>query len=391
MAAMSLGSCSNDDEPGTQPMGTTLARISMSMTGLPQTKQAADDVNINTPNDIENIVLVPMIGDAWQNAIDLGGLTASINTTQTYTNVPIPNGTNKFRVYGGETANVSAPITETTTFALKAEADQVDNVTVYSPAGLYYYVETVTAETTGTQNVTIENNADPAQRQAAVDESTGHIAITGVRYGVGLLTTKVSASTSIKYVDATGQSDGTPTDFTGSLTLHSLFVGSQPEAVNAQFEPVAAADGGTTPTRIVHDSKMNSETIEPNDNASAVGTVNCYTTLFQTEPGEQASVVLGLTSDEDIYAKNASGVYENVTAGDVFYVKAVLSPAEATSGGTSDDCLFRKYYETKANLTINSLANATTELPDITPTDVQLDVTVDVSWEAGFTFNETID
>ena len=170
------------------------------------------------------------------------------------------------------------------------------------------------------------------------------------------------------------------------MTLTGLFVGNQPAKVNAQFE--AMDEGEAEVSRIVRDTEITSDEITKADDASGVA-VNNYTTLFQTKAGEEASVVLRLTSDTPIYAKDADGAYKEVAAETPFYVKAVLAPANAASG--TQTYLFQKYYETKANLVINSLANATTDLPDITPTDVNLDVTVDVSWEEGFTFNEIID
>lgn len=379
-----FSSCSNDDEPAISNE-KTLAKITMSMEGLPQTRQSANDVNKGeTANDIENIVLVPIVNDTWLDAINLGELTASENTTQKYQSVAVGHGVNQFRVYGGEAAKVKAPITATTTFALEENGTE-GTTSVYKPAGLYYYVETGKADASETnRNVTIK--AEQTQ-QAAVDETTTDIAITGVRYGIGLLTTKVSASNSIKYVDETGSTTGTETTFSGDLTLTGVFVGSQPAKVDSKFEPIQETEDQTT--LIVKDENIASGTIEKNDNASAVTTVNNYTTLFQTMPEEQAAVVLKLTSSIDIYAKNAGGTYEKVTAGVPFYVKTVLAPANATSG--SQNALFQKYYETKANLKINSLANATTELPDITPTDIDLSVTVDLDWEEGFVFDETID
>ena len=354
MAAMSLGSCSNDNEPNVPPTGTTLAKITMGVTGLPQTKQLAADVNKDNSNlqDIENIVLVPMVGNTWQNAIDLGSFDISAatnsgtNYTQTYTGVAINRGVNKFRVYGGAAAKVAAPITADTQFELEGNATEgTSQTSVYKPAGLYYYVETEEASSTGTQKVTIEG--PESARQDAVAENTEHIAITGVRYGVGLLTTRVSVSPDIVYVNETGagQDPVQTTEFTGTLTLKGVFVGSQPEMVDAQFDPMDA-DGKT---RIVKDESIASSTIEEKEDASQVTTVNNYTTLFQTMPGEEASVVLKLTSDVDIWAKDSENgtTYTKVAAGTAFYVKAVLAPnnAEAGTGGTQT-CLFQKYYET---------------------------------------------
>lgn len=379
-----FSSCSNDDEPAISNE-KVLAKITMGIEGLPQTKQVADDVNQDgTAKDIPSIVIVPMVSNTWLDAIPLGALNASTSTTQSYANVAITNGVNKFRVYGGEATKVKAPITSATQFELEADGT-VDGQNVYKPAGLYYYTETQEAASAGGKDVTITTKEGTGQD--AVSAETTKIAITGVRYGVGLLTTRVSAATTIKYVDETGSATGTETDFDGNLTLTGLYVGSQPASVNAAFEPNQEGSGVTT--RIVQDTKIASGEITSNDDASSVA-INNYTTLFQTMPNEQAAVVLRLTSDTEIYAKGADGkTYEVVNPETPFYVKAVLAPANAASGNQTS--LFQKFYNTKANLKINSLANATTELPEITPTDITLDVTVNVSWEEGFVFNETID
>lgn len=387
MAAMSLGSCSNDDEPNVPPTGTTLAKITMGVTGLPQTKQSADDVNKDgTAKDIPNIVLVPMVNDGgtdtWLDAQNLGALNASQNSTQSYTNVAIPRGVNRFRIYGGEVANIATPITENETFELKQSSSMEGTTTVYDPAGLYYYGETMVADAAVNGGDDLIIKADQTE-EAAVSENTTDISITGVRYAVGLLTTRVSASTTIKYFD---QNTGTEVPFTGNLTLTGLFVGNQPAKVNAQFE--AMDEGDAEVSRIVRDEAIALSTIGKADDASTVNVSN-YTTLFQTKAGEEAGVVLRLTSDVPIFAKNADGSYQEVEADTPFYVKAVLAPANAASG--TQAYLFQKFYETKANLKINSLANATTDLPDITPTDVNLDVTVNLDWAEGFTFNEIID
>lgn len=378
-----FSSCSNDDEPAISNE-KVLAKITMGIEGLPQTKQSADDVNQDgTAKDIPSIVIVPMVSNTWLDAIPLGALNAKTSTTQSYTNVAITNGVNKFRVYGGEATKVKAPITSATQFELEADGT-VDEQNVYKPAGLYYYTETKEAHASESRDVTIKAKET---QQAAVDKTTTQISISGVRYGVGLLTTRVSAASDIKYVNEDGQATGETVPFGGELTLTGIYIGSQPASVNAAFEPNQEGSGAST--RIVQDTNIASGKITSNDDASSVA-INNYTTLFQTMPNEQAAVVLRLISDTEIYAKGADGnTYKVVNPETPFYVKAVLAPANAASGNQTS--LFQKFYNTKANLKINSLANATTELPDITPTDITLDVTVDLSWEEGFVFNETID
>ena len=72
-----FSSCSNDDEPAISNE-KVLAKITMGIEGLPQTKQVADDVNQDgTAKDIPSIVIVPMVSNTWLDAIPLGALNAS--------------------------------------------------------------------------------------------------------------------------------------------------------------------------------------------------------------------------------------------------------------------------------------------------------------------------
>ena len=384
MAAMSLGSCSNDDEPNVPPTGTTLAKITMGVTGLPQTKATAGDVNIGGEwNDIENIVLVPITNDVWSEPINLGAFeTTTEFTTQTYT-ANIPNGTNKFRVYGGAADKVKTPIDANTTFSLVANETPENGKTVYDPAGLYFFKETGVADA-GTNTTDVVIKVEDGTEQAAVSAETKTIDITGVRYGVGLLATKARVSDQIKY-----KADGTaadPVDFNGTLTLNAVFVGGQPVAVDNEFKPLPLEDGETV--RYVRDATMNDEqsfngTLPEMPVEFTSMPVHCYTTLFETLPNEQAVVVLRVQSSVAIFAKDNEGNYSEVPANTNFYLPAILTPA-------ANESVFSQFTRTNANLTINSLANAMTELPD-EPTDVDLSITVDLSWENGFTFEETID
>lgn len=382
MAAMSLGSCSNDDEPNVPPTGTTLAKITMGVTGLPQTKATAGDVNIGGEwNDIENIVLVPITNDVWSEPINLGAFkTTAESTTQTYT-ANIPNGTNQFRVYGGKVnANLIGENGENVTFPLVANGTD-GGQNVYAPAGLYFFKKTGVADAGTTVNDVLIK-VEAGTEQAAVDADTKTIDITGVRYGVGLLATKVAVSDQIKYV-----ADGTttdPVDFDGTLTLTAVFVGGQPVAVDKDFKPLPLEDDETV--LYVKDAILNDENgfdgtlPKVSENSQ---TIHCYTTLFETQPNAQAIVVLKVKSSKEIYAKDENGDYQLQAVGTEFYLPAILTPA-------ANESVFSQFTRTNANLTINSLANAMTELPDA-PTDVDLSITVDLSWEDGFTFDVDID
>ena len=83
-----------------------------------------------------------------------------------------------------------------------------------------------------------------------------------------------------------------------------------------------------------------------------------------------------------------------IPVGSTFYLVGTLNKAatggnsNASNGATS---IFQQAYVTVANFTIGSLKNAYNVLPDLRASQLELGLSVDLSWKAGYSFNVTID
>ena len=78
-----------------------------------------------------------------------------------------------------------------------------------------------------------------------------------------------------------------------------------------------------------------------------------------------------------------------IPAGGKFYLVATLSAKDATEG-TVGKRVFRQDVKTIAKLNIGSLANAYNEIPDLRTPKLELGMSVDLTWQAGHTYEITI-
>lgn len=90
---------------------------------------------------------------------------------------------------------------------------------------------------------------------------------------------------------------------------------------------------------------------------------------------------------------------EFVNNGDAFYGQDGLVPTGGTfylagtlnaDNGTANGYVFKQAYKTTANITINSLKTATYTIPDLRQTQLNLGLSVNLTWEAGLTQNVDI-
>lgn len=68
----------------------------------------------------------------------------------------------------------------------------------------------------------------------------------------------------------------------------------------------------------------------------------------------------------------------------VLYTSGINKPSGVTDVFMSD-------YQTIANVTITSLANAYNTIPDLRATQMELGLSVDLEWKTGISFDVTID
>ena len=80
------------------------------------------------------------------------------------------------------------------------------------------------------------------------------------------------------------------------------------------------------------------------------------------------------------------GIDGKIPDGGRFYLIASLNPA----AGAGQPAVFLKDHVTTANLTIQSLQNAYVTIPDLRVVEMQLGLSVELTWQAGLVFDVTI-
>lgn len=276
----------------------------------------------------------------------------------------------------------------------------IDPTTICYPAGLYYMANTP-IKTTDALDPVFPNYANWANGFAAdwadtsVTATTRGIALTNpVQYAVASLAVKVKCDTSTlpdnaaDYADdpTTGGQTQTITVPADGFKLTGVVIGGQPETVGWDFKNLAG------------DHLMNIY-----DNAVPAD----VTAKFGSESPANYTLVLEDLEEKAVSDKTKASVvnialeFEN-TSGQSFYGQDGLVPAGAkfylvgqldlkkvtdTKGRTS---VFSQDYTTTANFTISSLKNAYNGIPDLRASKMEFGLAVDLTWQAGVSFDVTI-
>lgn len=281
----------------------------------------------------------------------------------------------------------------------KTESAVIGNMTlkpenICYPASLTYFVNTPLKSTTD-KTITWPNgttNWGTAQWSGwggQVTAQTTGIALQNViNYAVANLVTTVKCKYSVLEDNAKNMAKEpanrkviVPTQ---GFTVTGILVGGQPNSVDWQLLP--ATDGS-------RDMMVYDKSIVSGMAATTTKSSENYTLVLDN----RKKTATGLASADDVYIAveftNTSGTdfYGAdglVKAGATFYMVAKLDAdgtgATNNSGRTS---VFEQDYKTIANLTIGSLANAYNCIPDLRSTQLQLGLAVDLSWQAGITFD----
>ena len=208
----------------------------------------------------------------------------------------------------------------------------------------------------------------------AVNTLTRAVAIEDViQYGVARLDVivKLSATTLNDNTPVTPQSISCE-----SYPVTAVLIGGQ-KNVGFNFEP----KGSTEYT--IYDNVMTGGSISAtttNSNANS-------TLVLQSETGSTKDVQIA------IELQNASGKDfigaggQVIPKGSKFYLVAKLTAAAAN---ITSNTVFKQDYTTTATLTIGSLASAYHTIPDLRTPQLELGMSVDLTWTAGNTYNITI-
>ncbi len=206
-----------------------------------------------------------------------------------------------------------------------------------------------------------------------------------IQYGVALLKSTVKAAASSLY--DSGESPVSDDDVlipVGSgFTVNGILVGGQPSQAGWNFQPTNDATFDLT----VYDQDIPSNMV-----ASPSTSVINYTLLldnYKADAVEKVKVALELvnTSDHDFYGH----ANQLVAKGAKFYLVAELDFSN-TNNTNKDGAthVFEQDFTTTANFVINELRNAYVTIPDLRATNLQLGLSVDLSWKEGVVFNDVV-
>ena len=167
-----------------------------------------------------------------------------------------------------------------------------------------------------------------------------------------------------------------------SYPVTAVLIGGQ-KSVGFDFTP-ASYTGSNAKEYTIYDKVMTGTTI----NATTTNTAANSTLVLQSATGSTQDVMIAIELLNNS-TKDFIGVDGNVIpAGGKFYLVAKL---EAASASETANTVFMQDYTTTATLTIGSLKNAYSTIPDLRTPQLELGMSVDLEWTAGNVYDITIE
>lgn len=305
---------------------------------------------------------------AISNAID-AALTSITDCTYPQ-NVGLPDGAAQLKFEGGAFSYI--------------DSENIGNLSYTSmdrfvyPASLYY--TTNTAIKTSTSRLADKYGTDWKTCLAlyngggtSVTATTQSVALVEpVKYAVGRfdVAAKFSAS-SIN--DNVGESIAVTAG--DGITLDGILIGGQKNA-DWQFAPLASSEEYT-----IYDASVTSTKLGTADIASKI---MAQSLALSTTAGTNVNFALELTNNTGNAFTGVDGI---VPDGAKFYLVGQLVP----QADKADNKVFAQAYNTKANVTISSLAHAYNCIPDLKNPKLELGLSVKLEWAEGLVQDVTID
>ena len=279
-------------------------------------------------------------------------------------------------------------------------ANAIDPTTICYPAGLYYMANTP-IKTTDALDPVFPNFANWADGFAdwagtSVTATTRGIALTNpVQYAVASLAVKVKCATSTlsdnaeEYAEdlTTGGQAQTITVPADGFKLTGVVIGGQPETVGWDFKNLAGDH-----LMNIYDNAVPADVTAKYGSESPINYTLVLEDLVEEAVSDKtkASVVNIALEFENTSGQSFYGQDGLVPAGAKFYLVGQLDLKKVTdtTGRTS---VFSQDYTTTATFTISSLENAYNGIPDLRASKMKFGLAVDLRWQAGVSFDVTID
>lgn len=160
-----------------------------------------------------------------------------------------------------------------------------------------------------------------------------------------------------------------------SITLDGILIGGQKNA-DWQFAPLASSEEYT-----IYDASVTSTKLGTADIADSI---MAQSLALPTAAATPVNFALELTNNTGNAFTGVDGI---VPDGAKFYLVGKLVPQE----GKADNKVFAQAYNTKANVTITSLAHAYNCIPDLKNPKLELGLSVNLKWTEGLVQDITID
>lgn len=312
-----------------------------------------------------------------QGATDLGDFSDAIEqalesiTNCTYPqNVGLPDGAAQLKFEGGAFSYINS--------------ENIGNLSYTSmdrfvyPASLYYMANTdiKTADTRLSDQYSTDWKTCLGLYNGggtSVTATTQSVALVQpVKYAVGRFDVAAKFS-SDNINDNVGQSIAVTAG--EGITLDGILVGGQKNA-DWQFAPLASSDEYT-----IYDASVTSTKLGTTDIASVI---MAQSLALSTTAGTNVNFALELTNNTGNAFTGVDGI---VPAGGKFYLVGRLEP----QANKADNKVFAQAYNTKANVTITSLAHAYNCIPDLKNPKLELGLSVNLEWTEGLVQDVTID
>lgn len=379
-AALTLVSCSNEEEVPVNPYEgkTSDVTVVMSIVGA-GSKSSAADVNMDgNVQDINNAVIVPMVGNAYQTPI----VFETISNGSDKKVKTLPQTVNRFRVYGNATECTADETKVFTKEHLKFEvgsATEINSENFYAPHGLYYYRDTQNdgykaANNTSWDDVfwtSVTPNSDPIGTNNCVK-------IDGVKYAVGVLAAAVKNGDTTTEFYGTDPLIGLPLGSTwqeGDIEISGILIYDQAKSFDDSF--TASGDEVNVYEEVANGKAAINDQNAVNENSRGTGNIYCV-----VSPTVANTVSLNIEFKANKYFYLADGT-TLIKPNDKIYLPVVLDKELATNKGAAE--IFEAAKATFLNATVKNwgLASKT----PIESTDVTIGVEFDASWAAGLNFN----
>lgn len=269
--------------------------------------------------------------------------------------------------------------------------------TLTYPASLYYFISTDIRTSTSTYDNWPSRVTDWANEDntfwnnftgTKVTATTRAIALkNNIQYGVANL--KLSAyCTAQKLSDATTGSEGstakTVTVPANGFKITGVIIGGQPTQVGYNFLPADAQNL----IRHIYDRDVPADMCaEYSASTPADPTVN-YTMVLPNQLGgnnteQSVSFAIEFENNSSVEFQGVDGV---VPVGGKFYLVGKLDPANQTLTGVTSPAVFMPDYQTTVTAKISTLKYAYNTIPDLRATNMQLGLSVDLTWTPGLIF-----